>query len=55
MNLYPGGQGVIKIGYNSEDIRDATQNWLHDLPFIKTPRFPVNKKKHPNKWHWEFI
>lgn len=45
--------GAFKFGYNSETIRDKTQNWAHDTIF-PTPRFPVNKKKHPNKWYWEF-
>ncbi|MDD3077753.1 MAG: SpvB/TcaC N-terminal domain-containing protein [Paludibacter sp.] len=59
-NDYRGGIlylqiGFIRIGYNSEAIREHTQNWVHDLPFIRTPRFPVDKKKHPDKWYWEFF
>jgi len=46
--------GFIRIGYNSETIRDKTQNWAHDNWF-STPRFPVDKKKHPDRWYWEFV
>jgi len=41
--------GALRVGYNSETIRDNTQNWLHDL--IGTPRF--KKLNRPDKWYWE--
>jgi hypothetical protein len=43
--------GSIRIGYNSETIRDKTQNWAHDNWF-STPRF--KKLNRPGKWYWEF-
>jgi len=42
--------GGFKIGYNSEGIRDKTQNMVHDNWF-STPRF--KKLKRPGKWYWE--
>jgi hypothetical protein len=45
--------GFIRIGYNSESIRDKTQNWVHDKWF-SSPRFPIDKFKHPDIWYWEF-
>jgi hypothetical protein len=42
--------GFIRIGYNSETIRDKTQNWVHDTWF-PTPRF--RKLNRPGKWYWE--
>ncbi len=57
-NEYRGGVlyfqiGPFKFGPNNETIRDKTQNWFHDLTFIHTPRFPIDRKKHPNKWFWQ--
>jgi len=43
--------GFIRIGYNSEAIRDKTQNWAHDNWFA-TPRF--SELNRPGKWYWEF-
>jgi len=43
--------GPLRIGYNSETIRDKTQNWAHDHWF-STPRF--RKLDRPDKWYWEF-
>ena len=43
--------GSIRIGYNSETIRDKTQNRAHDNWF-STPRF--KKLNRPGKWYWEF-
>jgi RHS repeat-associated protein len=42
--------GFIRIGYNSETIRDKTQNRLHDM--FGWPRF--RDLKRPGKWYWEF-
>lgn len=43
--------GSFRFGYNSETIRDRTQNWAHDNWFA-TPRF--KKLNRPGKWYWEF-
>lgn len=43
--------GSFRFGYNSETIRDRTQNWAHDNWFA-TPRF--KKLNRPGKWFWEF-
>ena len=43
--------GSFRFGYNSETIRDRTQNWVHDHWF-PTPRF--RKLNRPGKWYWEF-
>jgi hypothetical protein len=44
--------GPFKFGPNNEDIRNSTQNWLHDL--IGTPRFKYDPEHHPDKWLWQF-
>ena len=41
--------GPIKIGYDSEQIRDKTQNWYHDI--LGIPRFKKTDKK-PH-WIWQ--
>ncbi len=43
--------GSFRFGYNSETIRDRTQNWVHDHWF-PTPRF--RKLNRPGKWYWEY-
>jgi hypothetical protein len=45
--------GPVKIGYNSENIRDNTQNKLHKLLGTdKNPLFTVMPR--PDKWFFEF-
>jgi RHS repeat-associated protein len=41
------GIGPISIGYDSEEIRRDIQNFIHDLPLIKSPYFEYlpNKKR----------
>ena len=47
------GIGPFSFGRDSENIRAGIQNWIHDLPFIKSARFEYmpNKK---SKWYFQF-